>query len=144
MKECIKFVNDDYQEIVCIDDGAEVPAGFKPLIPLSDGSDPVPGSSAKYVKLLIQEDAVFFKLLDSTDENSSGNVRIINLTKPWFYVEEIDPDLSEECPGEHPALRSSEQRQEETRQFLQGIASTEVNSGLQKALECAERDLSKQ
>jgi len=110
MKEFIRYGCNNYYETLVVDDeGAEaagveisIPDGFKPLVKLEDNRpDP---ENPRYVKLIFQEDKVYYKLYDQLLEVSADNVHVVPLEQ-FLYVdlsydlatptEEIQNDMKE-------------------------------------------------
>lgn len=92
MKEFIRYGCNNYYETLVVDDeGAEaagveisIPDGFKPLVKLAD-KRPDP-ENPRYVKLIFQEDTVYYKLYDQLLEVSADNVHVVPLEQ-FLYVE---------------------------------------------------------
>lgn len=85
MKEYIKYVDDDYIEFLTLPKEASQPNGYKPLLPLYISENVEQQEAFSFIKLIIQEDAIYFQLLN-TIESSNGNIRIIPFDKFRVYV----------------------------------------------------------
>lgn len=129
MNQYIKFLEDNYYEVIttydeyALEDGVEItiPDGFKELLPLDDGT-PEPETN-QFVKLILEDDKVYYKFLKTSEETSSGNVRIIPTTQFYF----INLDADNETP--------TEIIQDEAKMILQAMADPQVCSSLKKAHE---------
>lgn len=132
MKQFIKYDSDNYCEIISVDDEAaemngveiSIPDGFRPLVKLEDNRpDP---ESPLYIKLILLEDKVLFKLMANHDEVSTGNIRILPLSEcAYFGFEDLDT-LTDEY-------------QEAIKDMLQDLFSEKVQNAYQKALSIKDR-----
>lgn len=92
MKEFVRYCSNSYYETLVVDDEAaeaagveiSIPDGFKPLVKLED-ERPDP-ENPRYIKLIFQEDKVYYKLYDQLLEISSDNVHVIPLEQ-FLYVD---------------------------------------------------------
>lgn len=127
MKEYIKFVNDNYHEVLKVDDEAAlndgveivIPDGFLELLPLDDGTPPTEKHTC--VKLIIQDDKVYYKFLEKQEETSSGNVRIVRTTEFFFINLEDD------------TITPTQEIQQCTKEILQALTAEETYDSLDKA-----------
>lgn len=103
MKEFIRYgCNDYYETLVVYDEASEaagveisIPDGFKPLVKLEDNRpDP---ENPRYVKLIFQDDKVYYKFYSQLSEVSADNVRIVPLEQ-FLVVANLSYDL--ETPTE--------------------------------------------
>lgn len=132
MKQFIKYDSDNYCEIISVDDEAaemngveiSIPVGFRPLVKLEDNRpDP---ENPLYIKLILLEDKVLFKLMANHDEVSTGNIRILPLREcTYFSFEDLDT-LTDEY---HEAIKD----------MLQDLFSEKVQNAYQKALSIRDR-----
>lgn len=110
MKEFIRYGSNKYYETLVVDDEAAerdgvqitIPDGFKPLVKLEDNRpDP---ENPRYVKLIFQEDKVYYKAYDQLLEVSADNVHVVPLEQFLYFdllcdlatpTEEIQNDIKE-------------------------------------------------
>jgi hypothetical protein len=81
MKYYIKYISETYFELIETSDDVEattIPAGFKPLLLLDDGT-PNPIDGINYLKLIINDDVVYYKYYQECSEISDSNVKIIDM-----------------------------------------------------------------
>ena len=91
MKQFIKYDSDNYCEIISVDDEAaemngveiSIPDGFRPLVKLEDNRPNT--ENPLYIKLILLEDKVLFKLMANHDEVSTGNIRILPLRECTYF-----------------------------------------------------------
>lgn len=128
MKQFIKYDSDNYCEIISVDDEAaemngveiSIPDGFRPLVKLEDNRpDP---ENPLYIKLILLEDKVLFKLMANHDEVSTGNIRILPLRECTYFGFGMDTDTL------------TDEYQEAIKDMLQDLFSEKVQNAYQKAL----------
>lgn len=121
MKEYIKYVEDDYIEFITLPKEQSHPNGYKPLLPLLSENKEQQGEFS-FIKLIIQDDAVYFQLLKNTIENSNGNIRIIPVNKFRVYVNTGDEIKT-----------PSEEIQRSIKEFLTAIQDPTIEDQMLKA-----------
>ena len=137
MKEYIKFINDNYHEVLKVDDEAAlnegeeitIPDGFLELLPLDDGTPPAEKHTC--VKFIIQDDKVYYKFLEKQEETSSGNVRIVSTNNFLFINLGDDTVASTEEIQECAKLLLSEETYrslDKARSLFQQSLQTQDNS----------------
>lgn len=92
MKYYIKYISETYFELIETSDDVEattIPAGYKPLQLLDDGT-PNPTDGINYLKLIINDDVVYYKYYQECSEISDSNVKIIDLAGGNLFSFNVD------------------------------------------------------
>lgn len=95
MNEYIKFISDNYHEVITLPDNEMPPKGYKKLLFLDDGTnkdinsdDIVPHKSVQFI---IHDDVVYFRFIDNCIEKSIGNIRNVPIQN--FIYMDLKDDL---------------------------------------------------